>query len=227
MPKEPVAGQPRLQVDRLGAGLISVRDPLVTSEVSVDAARRMTQIVAVLSSRLTYVTHSALYLSLAVVLPIAFHQFGLGGRVFLPMHLPVLLAGFLAGPVSGLVVGLLAPGLSSLLTGMPPTDRILLMAMELAMYGFVAGITYRRLRLNLYIALVVAMIVGRLMFGLGLFLLGLFMNIPYTASAFFSTGGALLVGWPGALAQLILIPIIVASVKRYRHAAQSPATASS
>jgi len=174
-----------------------------------------------LPHRLSHVTHSALYLALAVTLPIVFHQFGLGGRVFLPMHLPVLLAGFLAGPVSGLVVGLLAPGLSSLLTGMPPTDRILLMAMELAMYGFVAGIAYRRLRLNLYVALIAAMIVGRLMFGLGLFVLGLFMNIPYTASAFFSTGGALLVGWPGALAQLILIPIIVASVERYRHATQS------
>lgn len=175
-----------------------------------------------LNSRLAQLTHSALFLALAVALPIAFHQFGLGGRVFLPMHLPVLLAGFLAGPASGLVVGLLAPGLSSLLTGMPPTDRILLMAMELAMYGFVAGVTYRRLRLNVYIALVAAMIVGRLMFGLGLFLLGLFMNIPYTASAFFSSGGALLVGWPGALAQILLIPIIVASVERFRRVATTP-----
>jgi uncharacterized membrane protein len=155
-------------------------------------------------------------LALAVLLPIAFHSFGIGGRVFLPMHLPVLLAGFLVGPVSGLIVGLLAPGLSYLLTGMPPTYAVPLMSTELPIYGLVAGVTYRRLGLNIYISLLIAMLFGRVMFGLSLFILGMFINLPYDAAAFFSTGMTVVPGLPGIIIQLIFIPIIVAAVRRQR-----------
>jgi uncharacterized membrane protein len=172
--------------------------------------------VSAASSKAKLITHSALYLALAVLLPIGFHSFGIGGRVFLPMHLPVLLAGFLIGPYAGLVVGLLAPGLSHLLTGMPPTYAVPLMSLELPMYGLIAGLAYNRLKLNIYIALLAAMIVGRLMFGLGLFVLGLFIELPYSAAAFFSSGGALMSGLPGIIAQMVIIPIIVAAVRRKR-----------
>ena len=57
-----------------------------------------------------------MYLALAVLLPVGFHMLGVAGRIFLPMHIPVLLAGFLVGPYCGLIVGLIAPGLSFLLT---------------------------------------------------------------------------------------------------------------
>lgn len=167
-----------------------------------------------MSGRLRFITHTALYLALAVLLPIGFHSFGLGGRIFLPMHIPVLLAGFLIGPAGGVIVGLLAPGLSFLLTGMPPTYAVPLMSLELPMYGLVAGLAYERLKLNIYVALIAAMIVGRLFFGLGLFLLGMFMDLPYTAAAFFSGGGALLTGWPGIAVQIIVIPLIVAAARR-------------
>lgn len=167
-------------------------------------------------SKTKFIAHSALYLALAVLLPIGFHAFGVAGRLFLPMHLPVLLAGFLIGPYSGLVVGLLAPSLSHLLTGMPPTYAVPLMSLELPMYGLIAGLAYNRLRLNIYIALLAAMIVGRLMFGLGLLLLGLFIELPYTAAAFFSSGGALMSGIPGIVIQIVIIPIIVAAVRRKR-----------
>ncbi len=168
-------------------------------------------------SRTRFIAHSALYLALAVLLPIGFHAFGTSGRVFLPMHLPVFLAGFLAGPWCGLVVGLLAPGLSYMFTGMPPTYAVPLMSMELPMYGFIAGIAYNRLRLNIYVALIIAMILGRIMFGLGLFVLGLFMELPYSAAQFFSSAGVIVSGLPGIALQLVLIPIIVAAVKRGRY----------
>lgn len=161
-----------------------------------------------------FITHTALYLALAVLLPIGFHLFGLGGRVFLPMHLPVLLAGFLVGPLSGLTVGLLAPVLSHFTTGMPPTYAVPLMALELPLYGLVAGLAYRRLHFNIYVALVLAMIVGRIMFGLGLLALGVFMELPYTAAQFFSTGGAVVAGLPGIAVQLVVIPVIVAALRR-------------
>ena len=132
------------------------------------------------------------------------------------MHLPVLLAGFLSGPASGIVVGLLAPGLSHLLTGMPPSYAVAPMTMELAMYGLVAGITYQRLHLNIYLSLIIAMILGRVLFGVGLFVLGMLVHLPYTASAYFSGGLALVTGLPGIALQLVLIPIIVAAINRKR-----------
>jgi riboflavin transporter FmnP len=165
-------------------------------------------------TRTRWIAYTALYLALALVLPVGFHAFGIAGRLFLPMHIPVLLAGFLVGPGSGLFVGLFAPSLSHLLTGMPPTYAVPLMSMELAIYGLIAGVAYQRLRLNIYIALVIAMILGRIMFGLGLFVLGMFMELPYDAATFFSTGGAIVSGLPGIAVQLVIIPIIVAAVRR-------------
>jgi len=162
--------------------------------------------VATSSTKVRFVSHTALYLALAVLLPIPFHALGVGGRVLLPMHIPVLLAGFLAGPLSGLLVGLLAPGLSNLLTGMPPTYAVPLMSTELPIYGLVAGIAYQQLRLNIYLALLIAM------------LFGLFIDLPYTVAMFFSAGGAIVAGLPGIAVQLVLIPIIVAAIKRDRQA---------
>lgn len=169
-----------------------------------------------------FIAFSALFLALAILLPIGFHAFGLGGRVFLPMHIPVLLAGFLTGPLSGMLVGLLAPGASHLLTGMPPTYAVPLMTLELPMYGLVAGIGYRKCKLNIYLALILAMIVGRIMFGIGLFLFGLFIEMPYSAAQFFSTGGAIVSGLPGIAVQIVLIPLLVAALKRTRAGASLP-----
>ncbi len=166
----------------------------------------------ILSARLA--THTALYLALAVLLPIGLHATGLGGRVFLPMHIPVLLAGFLMGPQTGVLVGLLAPALSYLLIGMPPAYAVPLMSLELPMYGLAAGLAYRKLHFNIYVALIASLVVGRLAFGLGLFVLGFFMHLPYTAAVFFSSGGAIVAGLPGIAVQIVLVPIIVAAVSR-------------
>ncbi|MEW6411179.1 MAG: ECF transporter S component [Candidatus Zixiibacteriota bacterium] len=166
--------------------------------------------------RIKFITHVALYLALAVLLPLGFHAFGVGGRVFLPMHIPVLLAGFLTGPWCGLIVGLLGPAASFLLTGMPPTYAVPLMTLELAVYGLIAGIAYQRLKLNIYVALLAALILGRLVFALGLIVLGRFMELPYTVAVFFSSTGAVVAGLPGIAVQIVIIPIVVAALKRYR-----------
>ncbi len=157
-----------------------------------------------------FAAHTALYLALSIILPIGFHASGLGRK----MHIPVLLAGFLIGPQAAVIVGLLAPGLSHLLTAMPPTYAVPLMTLELPLYGLVAGLAYRRLHLNIYVALAAAMIVGRIMFGLGLLVLGMIMELPYTAASFFAVGGALWMGLPGIAVQFVIIPIIVAAVAR-------------
>jgi len=159
--------------------------------------------------------HSALYLALAIILPIIFHQFGIAGRIFLPMHLPVLICGFVVGPFAGALVGLVAPPLSQLLTGMPPLYAVPLMMLELMLYGLIAGLSYRKLRFNIYIALIIAMIFGRLAFALGLLILGQFQGIklPYGPMQFLA-GGIIATGLPGIILQLIIIPPIVVAVRR-------------
>lgn len=85
-------------------------------------------------------TGTALLLALGVVLPVVFHMIPLGGRVFLPMHLPTFVAGLVLGPVAGLVVGAGSPVVSGLLTGRPTVLYMIPMVLELATYGVVAGL---------------------------------------------------------------------------------------
>ncbi|MCP4567377.1 MAG: ECF transporter S component [FCB group bacterium] len=160
------------------------------------------------------IVRSALFLALAVILPIAFHQFGLAGRMFNPMHIPVLLAGFICGPVGGVIVGLLSPAISFMITGMPPSYAVPLMSLELPIYGLIAGLTYVRLKLNIYVALILAIIFGRLAFALGLLILGFFIELPYGLETYFKV--VLATGLPGTLVQLVIIPPITAALMRRR-----------
>jgi riboflavin transporter FmnP len=156
------------------------------------------------------ITLTALFITLGVILPIVFHQFALAGRIFLPMHIPVFLAGIFVGPVGGLIVGLICPFLGFLLTGMPPPYAVPLMSMELAIYGLSIGILIRWIKLPI-LSLLIAMILGRLAFAFGLFILGQFLSLPYGPEAFIKV--SLITGLPGIALQLILIPLLMEAVK--------------
>jgi len=154
---------------------------------------------------------NGLLIALGVVLPIAFHQIHTAaGRIFLPMHIPVLLAGILLGPISGLIVGLISPTLSFLLTGMPPAYAVPLMTLELIFYGSASGIAIRKLRLPLIAGLILAMLVGRLGFALALFVLGRFVQLPYDITYFIIY--AIPTGIPGIALQIVLIPLLVRGI---------------
>ena len=56
-------------------------------------------------SRTKKISLTALFVALCVVLPFAFHSVPNAGSVFLPMHIPVLLAGIILGWPFGLVCG--------------------------------------------------------------------------------------------------------------------------
>jgi len=159
------------------------------------------------------ITLTALFVTLGVVLPLVFHQFALAGRIFSPMHIPVFLAGIFVGPVSGLIVGLLCPVLSFLLTGMPPPYAVPLMSLELPTYGVAVGILIKLIRLPI-LSLLAAMILGRLAFALGLFVLGLFLSLPYGPKEFINV--SVVTGLPGIAVQLILIPLLVEMIKPTR-----------
>jgi riboflavin transporter FmnP len=156
------------------------------------------------------ITLTALFITLGVILPVVFHQFALAGRVFLPMHIPVFLAGIFVGPLSGVIVGLVCPALSFFLTGMPPPYAVPLMSMELSIYGLSIGILIKWIKLPI-LSLLVSMILGRLAFGLGLFILGQFLSLPYGLEAFIKV--SVIAGLPGIAIQLILIPFLMETLQ--------------
>ncbi len=179
------------------------------------------------------VTGTALLLALGVILPFVFHVFPLGGRIFLPMHLPTFVAGLVLGPVAGLIVGAGSPVLSMLLLGRPPIIYMVPMLFELATYGVVAGLLRPRIAAFLarrrrssadrigssmapvMISLVVAMIAGRIVWIAVVVWLAPFLGI--TARTVVMALGALGAGWIGMAIQIVLIPAIVRAIERARN----------
>ena len=108
------------------------------------------------------------------------------------------------------------PLLRSVLFGMPPMFPIAVsMAFELAAYGLVSGLVWRRVKHTLpmmYAALVTAMVAGRLVWGAVRFVLAGLTGSSFPFSAFLS--GALLTAVPGILAQLVLIPLILTTLQK-------------
>lgn len=154
-------------------------------------------------------TYGALFVALGIVFPMFFHAAG-AGKVFLPMHIPVLLAGFFTGPATGAVVGFITPVLSALLTGMPPLMPPIAQAMmaELAVYGLLSGLLYKTLRQNVVVALIGAMIGGRAVYGvLAAYILPLFgLN---KVSVLYPLTAGLVGSLPGVVLQLVFVPTVV------------------
>ena len=158
---------------------------------------------------------TALFIALGVILPQAFHAIPNAGSVFLPMHIPVLVAGFFVGPIYGLITGILTPLLSHLIFGMPPAPILPSMLCELAVYGLMTGLLNKLIKnekglLKNYIVLIGAMLAGRITYGILNTLI--FKAGSYSFSAWISA--ALITAIPGILIQLVLIPILVDRLKK-------------
>lgn len=158
------------------------------------------------------ITYSGLFLALGVIFPQVFHLFGGTGPVFLPMHIPVLLAGFFLGGTSGALIGFLTVLLSAAITGMPQVPILYFMLIEVTVYGLAAGFVYKKLKLNVYLSLIIAMIVGRLALAISVFTLQPLLGLKLSPQVYML--GAVTKGLPGIIIQLIFIPIIVFSIER-------------
>jgi len=160
----------------------------------------------------------AICIALCYVLPIAFHTFGIG-NAFSPMHIPVMLCGLICGGFYGGFCGVAGPILSSLLSGMPPATALVSMLPELVTYGAVSGILMGRVRSgklvnDLYVALVSAMVAGRIVGGIAraLFVMLVATGDTFGISIWLSS---YFVGTiPGIVAQLILLPILVTTLMK-------------
>lgn len=170
-----------------------------------------------MKNKVKQITLSALFLALALILPFLTGQIPQIGAMLCPMHFPVLICGFTCGPLWGMIVGFASPLLRNMLFSMPPMPAGIAMAFELATYGVVAGFLYGKLaktKSNIFISLIVAMMTGRIVWGISRCIMAGFNALPFGMEAFIA--GAVTQAIPGIILQIILIPVIIFSLKRSR-----------
>jgi len=166
----------------------------------------------------------ALFAALGIVVPILFHLVGLG-RVFLPMHLPILAVGFFVSPIVAAAAGFVTPWVSSFLTGMPPLPVAVLMSLELPVLAGIASLCYRalkgRVHKSRWVGKIIAVwsstviaIVARIAVDL-LLLAKVVAPILQLPAGSFGLA-AVLAGTPGIVLQLTLVPAIVLAIERMR-----------
>lgn len=162
---------------------------------------------------------SGLLLAATLLLPFLTGQIPEIGSMLSPMHIPVLICGFVCGWQYGGIVGVVAPGLRFLLFGMPPLFPVgLAMTFELAAYGICAGLLYKFLpkkNINVYVSLVISMLVGRIVWGIAMFVIAGISNINFSINIFIA--GAFLNAIPGIVLHIILIPLIIIALKRVKY----------
>lgn len=162
-------------------------------------------------------TLSAMFMALGLVLPFFTGQIQQVGSMFLPMHLPVLLCGMVCGGGWGGVVGFILPLLRYALFGMPPIfPQGIAMAFELATYGIVAGCLYQHSKWHCYKAtyrcLIIAMIAGRIVWGIVFAVLSGMAEQAFTLKMFLMA--AFVEAIPGIILQLLIIPVLVKTINK-------------
>ena len=164
------------------------------------------------NNRISRLVISAMLLAIGLVLPFLTGQIPEIGSMLLPLHLPALICGFVCGWPWGLAAGFILPLLRSLLFSMPPMiPTALCMAFEMAAYGAAAGLLYKRC--NVYVSLIGAMLIGRAVWGVVSWIVYAALMAKPFSIAMFWTGG-FVNAWPGMALQLVLVPLIVAALKK-------------
>ena len=160
---------------------------------------------------------AAMFLAIGHVLPFFTGQIPQVGKMLLPMHIPVLLCGLICGGQYGLIVGFVLPIMRSAIWGMPLMyPNAVAMAFELAAYGGMIGFLFQKARwqcvLSLYRCMLIAMVGGRVVWGIVMmFLLGVGTG-GFTFEAFFA--GAFLDAIPGIILQLVVVPCVMLALDR-------------
>ena len=166
--------------------------------------------------RIRKIVLAGLMIALGIILPFMTGQIPQIGSMLLPMHIPVLLCGFICGWKYGLAVGFIVPLLRSMMFGMPPMMTAIAMAFELAAYGMMTGLLYKVLpgkKVRVYLSLLIAMVAGRIVWGLVSLVIYGVTNASFTWQIFI--GGALLNAIPGIILQLIVVPVLVLAIEKH------------
>lgn len=168
------------------------------------------------TAKTSYLIMALICLAISVVLPMLTDQIPRFGQGLRPMHIPVLIAGFACGPVIGFVVGLAAPMLNLLIHGAPALMQAgFAMSLELATYGLIAGLLYSQLPRktgNIYVSLITAMIVGRIVWGASMTALSSRDGLRFTYQMFMTY--AFIDAMPAILFHIVLIPAVVIALEK-------------
>lgn len=173
------------------------------------------------NNRIFKMVLAAMFLAIAYVLPFFTGQIPEIGAMLCPMHIPVLLCGFLCGWPWGLAVGFIAPLLRSVALGMPPLfPKAICMAFELATYGAMTGLFYKwfpkkkgfLFAVSIYASLIIAMVAGRLVWGLAMLVCTGIKGGSFGTTAFLA--GAVTNAIPGIVLQIVLVPVVVMLLER-------------
>lgn len=148
-----------------------------------------------------------------IILPQFFHLLGyasgLGtslGAAFLPMHLAVIFIGLFFGKGIGLVCGLVSPVVSYYLTGMPLLIKVPLMTVELAAYGYFAGVLSNK-SVPTLLKVFIVQLAGRLAKTVAILLLMYVFNT--NAGSPMGVWTSAISGLPGIVLQLTLLPLVL------------------
>ncbi|MGM9607113.1 MAG: ECF transporter S component [Oscillospiraceae bacterium] len=160
----------------------------------------------------------AICTALCYVLPLALHPLSVG-TLLSPMHIPVLLCGLICGWPYGLFCGVAGPILSSLLSGMPPAAMLVFMIPELCAYGVFTGLLMKwihtgKLYADLYLSLIPAMLLGRVVGGIVRAVV--YLSSAQTYSVALWASSYLLGTLPGIILHLILLPVVVLVLMKAR-----------
>lgn len=155
-----------------------------------------------------------MFLALGIVLPFLTMNIPVIGKALLPMHIPVIIGGFVLGPIYGLLLGVLTPLIRSFMFSSPSFfPSAVSMVFELGAYGFFSGLFYcyvfkkKNNLVAIYASLIIAMLLGRVVYGIFKIVLSFIQLNKYTFALFIS--GAFTNAIPGIILQLILIPIVI------------------
>ncbi len=159
---------------------------------------------------------SAMFIAIGLILPLFTGQLQNIGNMLLPMHIPVFIAGLICGWKYGMVVGFVLPLTRTVLFGMPVMfPNAVAMAFELMTYGLIVGLIYGLIKKKnvfmLYVALIIAMISGRIVWAVAQIIILGIVGSRFTIQMF--VAGAFLNAIPGIILQLVLIPMIMSRIK--------------
>jgi hypothetical protein len=158
---------------------------------------------------------AALFTALGIIFPQFFHLLGLGAG-FLPMFLPLMLGSMFLSWQYVIIMGVACPGISWLLTSMPPIAPPILpvLTIELVLTGLVITLLRHYSSMPVVVILLIAIIIDRLALMIMIALIAPMLDITHPIF----TVGLVLAGIPGIILQLVVIPYAVLLIeKRYPH----------
>ncbi len=152
-------------------------------------------------------------IALGIMLPQLIGRIQILGQSLLPMHFPVLICGLVCGWKYGGVCGIVVPITASLIFTMPPLFPIAVaMAFELAAYAIIAAVCYKKMKMNIYLSLIISMLGGRIVYGIVNYLLMMINSQTYSLEVYFTT--TFVNGIVGMIAQIIIVPLLVIAIQK-------------